>query len=214
MHRGDVAPAVLGALLGRWFRRPPDAAPRAAAADPSDDRYPASRQMFQEILRRSPNSGRSLRLRQHEALDGHAFRSNRREECVQMPAKMARSDRLPPIGASTVIAVVRAASLSCHNEGNAPKFSRNGGASGESRFESIQRLRISSRVRSRGWSRFGRNRNGARTGSHGQGSGAPGKPDRMEERDMTSKGGTKHRKADHPPEKDGATSRTERHGQV
>ena len=44
-----------------------------------------------------------------------------------MPAKMARSDRLPPIGASTVIAVVRAASLSCHNEGNAPKFTRNRG---------------------------------------------------------------------------------------
>ena len=57
-----------------------------------------------------------------------------------MPAKMARSDRLPPIGASTVIAVVRAASLSCHNEGKAPKFTRNRGASGESRFNGLRQF--------------------------------------------------------------------------
>jgi hypothetical protein len=35
--------------------------------------------------------GRSHHQRQREALDCHAFTSNRREECAQMPRKMARS---------------------------------------------------------------------------------------------------------------------------
>jgi hypothetical protein len=38
-----------------------------------------------------PNYGRSLRLHRHEVFDGHAFKGDRREECVQMLAKMARS---------------------------------------------------------------------------------------------------------------------------
>jgi hypothetical protein len=42
-----------------------------------------------------PNSGRSRRLHRHEVFDGHAFKSNRREECVQMPAKMAQ---ISPLG--------------------------------------------------------------------------------------------------------------------
>ena len=37
------------------------------------------------------NYGRSHHQRQREALDCHAFTNNRREECVQMPAKIARS---------------------------------------------------------------------------------------------------------------------------
>src|SRR5215470_4989084 len=40
----------------------------------------------------------SLRLRQHEALNGHALKSNRREECVEMPAKTARFAARPPFG--------------------------------------------------------------------------------------------------------------------
>ena len=51
-----------------------------------------ARQMFQENCGSSRNCGRSHRLRQHETADSHAFRSNRREECVQMPSRTARSD--------------------------------------------------------------------------------------------------------------------------
>ena len=38
----------------------------------------------------SRNYGRSQR--QPETFEGHAFKSNRRQECVRMPGKMARSD--------------------------------------------------------------------------------------------------------------------------
>jgi hypothetical protein len=34
---------------------------------------------------------RSRRLHRHEVFDGHAFKSNRREDCVQMPRKMDTS---------------------------------------------------------------------------------------------------------------------------
>ena len=51
-----------------------------------------------------------------------------------MPAKMARSAPRSPFGLPEATAVVRAASLSCQNEGKAPKFSRNRESSGESRF--------------------------------------------------------------------------------
>ena len=37
------------------------------------------------------NYGRSHHQHQRETLDGHALKSNRREECVVMPAKMSRS---------------------------------------------------------------------------------------------------------------------------
>ena len=50
-----------------------------------------------------------------------------------MPAKMARSAPRSPFGLPEATAVVRAASLSCQNEGKAPKFSRNRESSGESR---------------------------------------------------------------------------------
>ena len=56
-----------------------------------------------------------------------------------MPAKMARSAPRSPFGLPEATAVVRAASLSCQNEGKAPKFSRNRGASGDSRFGYFQR---------------------------------------------------------------------------
>ena len=51
-----------------------------------------------------------------------------------MPAKMARSAPRSPFGLPEATAVVRAASLSCQNEGKAPKFSRNRESSGESRL--------------------------------------------------------------------------------
>src|SRR5262249_13753347 len=40
----------------------------------------------------SRNCGRSRHQRRREAFEGHAFKSNRQKECVQMPGKMARSD--------------------------------------------------------------------------------------------------------------------------
>jgi hypothetical protein len=67
----------------------------------------------------------------HETTDAHAFKANRREGYVQMPQKMAGSEPLPPFGASTVTAVVRAASLHCQNEEKAQKCTRNRESSGE-----------------------------------------------------------------------------------
>ena len=51
-----------------------------------------------------------------------------------MPAKMARSDPLPPFRVPGVMAVIRAASLACQNQGKAPKYARNRESSGESRL--------------------------------------------------------------------------------
>jgi hypothetical protein len=51
-----------------------------------------------------------------------------------MPAKTARSDPLPLFGASTITAVVRAASLSCQNQEKAQKRTRDRESSGESRL--------------------------------------------------------------------------------
>ena len=56
-----------------------------------------------------------------------------------MPAKMARSAPRSPFGLPEATAVVRAASLSCQNEGKAPKFSRNRESSGESRINISRR---------------------------------------------------------------------------
>ena len=49
-------------------------------------------------------------------------------------SKMARSAPRSPFGLPEATAVVRAASLSCQNEGKAPKFSRNRESSGEPRL--------------------------------------------------------------------------------
>ena len=51
-----------------------------------------------------------------------------------MPAKTARSAHRPPFGAPTVTAVICAVSLSCQNQGKAPKFTRNSELSGESQI--------------------------------------------------------------------------------
>ena len=57
---------------------------------------------------------RHQRLR--EKPDGHVFKRDRCEECVQMPGKMARSDPRPP-GLPVVAAVVRAATPPWQNTG-------------------------------------------------------------------------------------------------
>ena len=58
---------------------------------------------------RSRNHGHSRHQRLREKPDGHVFKGDRWEECVQMPRKMARSDPRPPSGLPVVAAVVRAA---------------------------------------------------------------------------------------------------------
>src|ERR1035437_10113535 len=50
--------------------------------------------------------------------DGHAFKSNRWEECVQMPAKMARSAPRPPFGLPKLTVAVRTSLLSCRKPEN------------------------------------------------------------------------------------------------
>ena len=52
-----------------------------------------------------------------EKPDGHVFKGDRWEECVQMPRKMARSDPRPPSGLPVVAAVVRAANPPWQNTG-------------------------------------------------------------------------------------------------
>ena len=89
------------------------------------------RQMFQEILRLIAELGRSRHLRQHEALDGHAFRSNRREECVQMPRKMARSGCQTPFGLAEALMAVHTLYLSC---GKGRKSANTRSSFGESRL--------------------------------------------------------------------------------
>src|SRR5262249_32453746 len=48
----------------------------------------------------SRNCGRCHHQRQHETFDSHAFKSNRRNECVRMPRKTARSGSQTPLGRS------------------------------------------------------------------------------------------------------------------
>src|SRR6516164_4234722 len=56
----------------------------------------------------SRNCGRSHHQRHHEAFDCHASKSNRQEECVQMPVKIAGSD------CSTIVRAARAAGSHPH----------------------------------------------------------------------------------------------------
>jgi hypothetical protein len=55
-------------------------------------------QMIQEILRLIAELLPSRHPRQRDRRKGHAFKKNRRKECVQMPEKMVRSDTRPPCG--------------------------------------------------------------------------------------------------------------------
>jgi len=48
--------------------------------------------------------------------------SNRQEECVEMPGKMAKSDPRPPCGLPEVPITVRTSPLSCRKAGKAPIF--------------------------------------------------------------------------------------------
>ena len=68
------------------------------------------------------NYDRSHHQHQPETLDGHALKSNRREECVLMPAKMSRSVPRPPFRLREVSIAVRTLRLPCRKAGKAPIF--------------------------------------------------------------------------------------------
>jgi len=55
------------------------------------------------------------RLRRHEVFDGLALKSNRREDCVQMPGKMTAQALCHRFGLPALMAAVRAIRLSCQN---------------------------------------------------------------------------------------------------
>src|ERR1019366_3862864 len=67
--------------------------------------------------------------------DGHAFKSDRWEECVQMPAKMARSAPRPPFGPPEVTVAVRTSLLSCRKAGKPRTSAPIRESSGESRLK-------------------------------------------------------------------------------
>src|ERR1035437_3309623 len=66
--------------------------------------------------------------------DGHAFKSNRWEECVQMPTKVARSAPRPPFGLPELTVAVRTSLLSCRKAGKTRVFTPVRESSGESRL--------------------------------------------------------------------------------
>src|SRR6476660_1721003 len=86
------------------------------------------------------NYGRSHHQHQRETLDGHALKSNRREECVLMPAKMSRSAPRPPFRLREVSIAVRTLRLSCRKAGKAPIFTPVRESSGESRIKALSRI--------------------------------------------------------------------------
>ena len=98
-----------------------------------DGRGRHPRQMFEEILRLIAEHGRSHHERQREALDCHAFTSNRREECAQMPGKWPMSPR-PSFGLPDALVTVLTSRLSCRKAGNTRIFAPDRESSGGSRF--------------------------------------------------------------------------------
>jgi hypothetical protein len=82
---------------------------------------------------RSQSCGRSHHPRQRERRKGHAFKRGRREQCVQMPAKMVGWPPRLPLRLPGVTAAVRASRLSCGKAGKAQIFRPVQGASGETR---------------------------------------------------------------------------------
>ena len=81
------------------------------------------------------NSGHSRHQRLREAPDGHAFNSYRWEECVQIPAKMARSTHRTPFGLPEATVAGRTSLLSCGKAGKPPTFKPVRESSAESGFK-------------------------------------------------------------------------------
>src|SRR5664280_3719762 len=85
----------------------------------------------------SQNCDRSHHQRRREAFDGYAFKSDRWEECVPMPGKIARSPPRPPFGLAEVPVTVGTSRLSCGNAGKARILTPVWESSGESRFKAV-----------------------------------------------------------------------------
>ena len=62
----------------------------------------------------SRNCGRTHRLRQHKTAVSHAFSSNRRKDCVQMPSRTTSSDTQPHLGRLGMAAISRTTPLGFH----------------------------------------------------------------------------------------------------
>jgi hypothetical protein len=104
------------------------------SAATSSSRWPRSRcrrNRSRTFYGSLPNYGRTHHQRQRETLDCHAFKSNRWEECAQMPGKMARSAPRPPFGLPEVLVAVLTSRLSCRKAGKTRTFTPIRESSGE-----------------------------------------------------------------------------------
>jgi hypothetical protein len=72
--------------------------------------------------------------RQHEAFDCHAFKSNRQEECVQMPVKTARSATRSSFGLPELLMAIHTSRQSCSKAGKSANICVSWESSGESRL--------------------------------------------------------------------------------
>jgi hypothetical protein len=72
-----------------------------------------------------------------EAFDCHAFKSNRQEDCVQMPVKIARSAPRPSFGLPELLVTIHTSRQSCSKAGKARIFALVWESSGKSRMKRI-----------------------------------------------------------------------------
>ena len=120
-----ASPSQMGRFETQWLAAPENL---SALSD-------LSGQWIDLVHGRRPPRGIVLDMDQRETLGGHALKSNRREECVLMPAKMSRSAPRPPFRLREVSIAVRTLRLSCRKAGKAPIFTPVRESSGESRLE-------------------------------------------------------------------------------
>jgi hypothetical protein len=85
------APASCTRLQSRQF-------PAHAGDAGADQRMVADERLIAELS--------SHHQRQHETFDSHAFKGNRRKECVRMPRKTARSGPQTPLGRSGMLGAI------------------------------------------------------------------------------------------------------------
>src|SRR5262245_36381302 len=88
----------------------------------------------------SRNCGRSHHQRRREAFDGYAFMSNRQNECVQMPGKMARSDPRLSVRVTRGAGGGHTSRLSCKRAGK----THQGAASMQRRAQARLRVKLPS----------------------------------------------------------------------
>src|SRR5262249_29710876 len=81
--------------------------------------------------------GRRRDERRREAFEGHAFKSNRQEEGVQMPGKMSRSDPRPSVQITRGAGSGHTSRLSCKRAGKTRTLMPVWDSSGESRIKTF-----------------------------------------------------------------------------